>query len=172
MIEYLPFVLTGIGLTASIAYYANILNNANKTRELQLKAQEQSLETRQAQIFMGVYDTWRSPSFRESFIKVNKREWEDFADWQSKYRPVNNPEEGTYEHTVFTFYEGVGVLVRRGLIDISMVDELISNSFIPLWEKFSDIIRQVRESNDSPRMYQNNEYLYEEILKYRKTVHI
>ena len=57
MIETIALVLTGLGLTASIVYYANILNNANKTRELQLesqeltrKAQEQALETRQAQL--------------------------------------------------------------------------------------------------------------------------
>ena len=33
MIEYLPLVLTGLGLTASIIYYASILRNQNKTRQ-------------------------------------------------------------------------------------------------------------------------------------------
>ena len=41
MIESIPLVVTGIGLTASIVYYASILRNANKT-------QQQALETRQA----------------------------------------------------------------------------------------------------------------------------
>jgi hypothetical protein len=51
MIETIAFIKTGIGLTASIIYYAkvlenaNILNNANKTRELQLKAHEETLCT-------------------------------------------------------------------------------------------------------------------------------
>ena len=36
MFEYLPLVLTGLGLTASIVYYANVLANANKNRELQI----------------------------------------------------------------------------------------------------------------------------------------
>jgi hypothetical protein len=47
-LDYLPLVLTGIGIIASILYYASILRNANKTRELQLKAQEHATETRQA----------------------------------------------------------------------------------------------------------------------------
>ncbi len=50
MIEALAFVLTGLGLTASLVYYSNILSNANKTRELQLKAQNLTLETRQGQL--------------------------------------------------------------------------------------------------------------------------
>ena len=126
------------------------------------------LETRQAQIFMGVYDTWRSPSFRESFIKMNRREWKDFAEWQTKYRPIDNPEESTAEHIVFTFYDGVGVLVRRGLIDIGMVDELLSGSFLNLWEKFEVVFGQVRENNKNPRIFKNSEYLYNEIIQYRK----
>ena len=33
MIEYLPIVLTGLGLTASIVYYASILRNNTKTQQ-------------------------------------------------------------------------------------------------------------------------------------------
>ena len=33
-LEVLALVLTGLGLTASIVYYANILLNANKTQKL------------------------------------------------------------------------------------------------------------------------------------------
>jgi len=39
--EFIALILTGLGLTASIVYYANVLSNANKTQQLQL-------ETRQA----------------------------------------------------------------------------------------------------------------------------
>ena len=40
MIESIPYVLTGIGIIVSILYYTSVLRNANRTRELQLKAQE------------------------------------------------------------------------------------------------------------------------------------
>ena len=35
-IDVFAFVLTGLGLAASILYYANMLANANKTRKAQL----------------------------------------------------------------------------------------------------------------------------------------
>ena len=44
MIENIALVLTGLSITASIVYYSTILNNANKTRELQLKAQQRAEE--------------------------------------------------------------------------------------------------------------------------------
>ena len=44
-LEFLAIVLTGLGLTVSIVYYATILRNANK-------AQQHATETREIQIFM------------------------------------------------------------------------------------------------------------------------
>jgi hypothetical protein len=38
MIESIPYVLTGIGIIISILYYTNVLQNANKTRELRVRA--------------------------------------------------------------------------------------------------------------------------------------
>ena len=60
MIESLPLVLTGLGLTASIVYYENILNNANKTQQMQL-------ETRQIQIFMRVIDRIWDADIQEAY---------------------------------------------------------------------------------------------------------
>jgi hypothetical protein len=58
-IEYLPIVLTGIGIIVSILYYTSVLRNANKT-------QQQQLDTRQAQLFMQMYNKW-GDDLRESF---------------------------------------------------------------------------------------------------------
>ena len=55
MIESLPYLLTGVGIIVSILYYTSVLRNANRTRELQLKAQEQATETRQAALFTPLF---------------------------------------------------------------------------------------------------------------------
>lgn len=33
-----------------------------------------------------------------------------------------------------TYFEGIGVLVKRNLVDPSMVDDLMSGRFIDFWE--------------------------------------
>ena len=84
MIEYLPIVLTGIGLSASILYYTIILRNANKTQQMQL-------ETRQVQLFMTISDTKLSPEFQKLIYRVTFiDEWNDLDDYFREYGPKNN----------------------------------------------------------------------------------
>ena len=45
-IEYLPLVLTGIGIIASILYYTMVLRNANKTQQLHFRARANELNKR------------------------------------------------------------------------------------------------------------------------------
>ena len=56
MIEFLPLVLTGLSITASIIYYSNTLANATKTR--------------QTQLFMSLYDKYQSTEFRRLLFSV------------------------------------------------------------------------------------------------------
>ena len=81
MIETIALVLTGLGLIASIVYYANILNNANKTRELQLEAQKQTEETRQAQLFMNIYNQHLSERESRTLPLLMDMEYDDFEDF-------------------------------------------------------------------------------------------
>jgi len=162
-IEVIALVLTGLGLAASIIYYANILNNANKTRELQLKSQELATETRQAQLFMNIYNHWNTPDFWKNYWNVMDREWIDYDDYQSKYGRETDLEGNARSATLFAFYEGLGVLVKRGLIDPHFVDDLLGGTIVNYWEKMGDIFREMRIRVDYPQVGTQIEYLYDVI---------
>ena len=76
----LPLVLQiiqTVSLVVGIVYYLIIMRNSQRTRELTLrsqeltrKAQEQALETRQAQLFMQLYNRLNEGEFCESYGKV------------------------------------------------------------------------------------------------------
>ena len=68
--EFLAIIFTGLGLIVSILYYTSILQNANKTRELQLQAQEQATETRQAQLLMQVYGSLYSEKAWKNYLEA------------------------------------------------------------------------------------------------------
>ena len=111
--ELLAIVLTGLGLTASVTYYAMVLRNQNKTR--------------QAQLFMQVHSQWKDRAFIKGFYNMlNDWEWEDIDDFRSKYL-ANEQTFITGIEVVFHF-EGVGQLLRDGLIDIEMVDSVFFTS--------------------------------------------
>ena len=77
-LEVIALVLTGLSITASIIYYANVLGNANKTQQMQL-------ETRQTQLFMNFYETYRSEEFRKQFGIIMRLEYSDYEDFMDKY---------------------------------------------------------------------------------------
>ena len=55
------------GVLAGFTYYVITVRNAQRVRELTLKAQEQSLETRQTQLFMQIYSEISSKDFQADF---------------------------------------------------------------------------------------------------------
>ena len=66
---------------------------------------------------------------------------------------------------MLSFFNGIGVLLHRKLIDIEMVDDLISVNIRGYWKKFGSLVYRSREIIDEPKLYFYTEYLYNEIMK-------
>ncbi len=64
-----------------------------------------------------------------------------------------------------TYYKGVGLLVRRKLIDLNLVEELMGISIVLHWEKSGPIIKELRERLNLPQFAEWFEYLYNEMQK-------
>ncbi len=158
MIDYstLAIVLTGLGLTASILYYTMVLRNANKTQQL-------ALETRQAQLFMQIYYTWSSRETINLRKELRTWTWIDYDDFIQKYSEGKNPETNASFAELASWYEGIGVLVKRKLIDPAFVDDLMSGTTLWGWEKFGSIVRECRVRANLPYYYEFWEYLYDEV---------
>ena len=173
MIEYLPLVLTGFGLTASIIYYASVLKNANKTRELQLKAQEHATETRQAQLFMQLFDRWSEPEFAKQYgeyrykicAQANNDPNEICKIAVNALFESYNPEVWVPIQTLTQYFEGISILVQKELIDVDIVERLLSNRILWYWEATQPFIEYVRERVNDPLMYQDLEILATEMKK-------
>jgi hypothetical protein len=166
--EFLAIILTGLGLTVSIVYYANILSNANKTRELQLKAQELALknqelqlETRQASLFMQLFSIYDTREFLEDFGNIAYHyDYKDLEDWENKYGPLADMSKYSSWGRVGRYFDGVGILLRKELIDPNLVTDLLREIIIVSWEAMSTWVYEVREMMNTPDIWMNFEYLY------------
>lgn len=67
---------------------------------------------RKADLVMRLYATFDSLDFQEAFHRVY---WAEFHDYDSLVEILGGRRVGTY---LFTFFDQVGVLLRRGLIDL------------------------------------------------------
>jgi hypothetical protein len=158
-IEYLPIVLTGIGIIVSILYYTSVLRNANKTQQMQL-------ETRQATLFMNVYNRW-DVDMANAFHEVMSWEWDDFDDFMEKYGWLKNREKYTATAGKLTgFYEGIGVLVKEGFLDIRLITLMMAGVTKAFWEKMGSVVLEARVKMDSPLFMSETEYLYQELTRY------
>ncbi len=162
MIESIPLVLTGIGIIISILYYTSVLRNANKTRELQLQAQEHAIETRQAQLLMQIVNHWSQPWIIDARQLLEDAEFDSVED---ALRQAEENPEGFKAFRIFMIWlEGIGVLVKEGYLDIKIIADLMSVAVKTYWEKYEPIIMYMRKSN--PRSYIEFEYLYNAVMNF------
>jgi hypothetical protein len=169
-LEFIAIILTGLGLTASIIYYAYILNNANKTRELQLKAQQQAEETRQTQLYMNLWSKWDSEDFMKHYLRILSWEFTGYEDWSTKYGLSGDRDDLLSYGLIETFFEGIGVLVKRGLLDVSMIDDFMSSELEIYWLKMKTVVDGMRNTG-WPTWSEYTEYLYNEVMKIRRQQH-
>ena len=154
------FAGTSIGLAA--IYYALTLRNTQKNQQL-------TLETRQAQMFMNIYNnSFNNPQFWEYFQTIRHLQWKDLDEFVALF-DYSNPETRDNRiafSMISGFYEGVGVLVKENLLDIRMVALLMTGQTKEFWEKIESIVEEAREYFNYPRFVSETEYLYDELMKY------
>jgi hypothetical protein len=168
--------LQTVGLLVGIIYYILTLRNTQRTRELTLQSQELSrkalehaAETRQAQLFMDFYKLDTSQEFGNIVMElIWLWKWDDYDDLVKKYGPVSGSVEN-YNKMISAclHFDGLGVQVRAGLLNIDNIYDLYSNRLIPFWEKYAPVIYEARRRSNAPQIYEHFEWLYNELIKIR-----
>ncbi len=147
--------LQTVSIVVAVIYHIMTLRNTRKNQELQL-------ETRQAQLYMNLYDTYHSPEFRKLLYTMLDLEWKDYDEWYEKYGR-GNPEEIAFG-SVMGYFNGLGLLVKKGLIDADTVYDLLATWIVVVWEKYLPIVLAQRDVFNRP-VWGEFEYLYNEVKK-------
>jgi hypothetical protein len=170
-------LVTATSVTIAAVYYIFTLRMNMRTQELALKAQQQTLDTRQAQLFMQLADTYIDKGYRTTALEMlsNKWSWTNFDDFLSKYGPDNNPEAWNKFQLQLSHWSQQGILVRDGLISAATLNSWWGWVPVAIWEKYEPIILEYRGRYESPpkgMFHMDFEDLYYSLLvemeKYRK----
>jgi hypothetical protein len=158
-LQTISVVFAAVSLSIGAAY--NIINIRNTYR------------TRQAQLFMDLYRNWAGREMSKLYGRTRygkNRENHLEAFLQTRVNP-KDLESGladvdTYSdyQTLANFFEGIGVLVRRRLINLDLVEDLFSQRIIWWWEAFRPI-SYLAGKGTCP--HPNTEWLYNESIKRR-----
>jgi hypothetical protein len=137
-------IVAAAGILVGVIYY--ILDIRNQAR------------TRQTDLVMRLYSQFNSLEFQKLWQEVLRREAKDYDDYLRKY--------GTAElWSVGLFFEGIGILLKRKLIEIELVDDMFTTPIKWTWEKMKDIALETRRVRNQPEIAEWFEYLYNEMKK-------
>jgi hypothetical protein len=156
-------IIQTVSISVGIIYYLFNMRNAQKTRELSLKAQEHATETRELDIYMRWQMELTRPDVMEYFVELDTLEWEDFDSFARKYSHNVNPIDASKRLAMWQYWNGLGYLHSRGVIDSDTVFEMAGNWCIGQWTKFEPIIQGFRERDLRPESWRWFEYLANEM---------
>jgi len=145
-------VVAAAGVLVGVVYYILDMRNQSKIR--------------QTDLILRLQSDWRSRELRESYAIVMSMKFKDYDEYAKKYplwNGVVTPENRAVGE-VASFFDGIGILLHRKLIDIEMVDELFSFYIKAAWEKLKPGIEGRRKELD-PKLRKWFEYLYNEMKK-------
>lgn len=154
-LQSVSVAITAISVSVAATYYILAIRSTQRNMRT-------TLETRQAQFFMQIYTIFHQTEFFENFTEIIGWKWKDYDDFMEKYGPRSNQKAFDKLGSIGAFFEGIGVLVHRGLIDASLVGQLMSRHIIMFWEKISPISLEMRRRLQMP-VDVWLEYLYNEI---------
>ncbi len=149
--------------SAIVAAAGVVIGGASYILDMRNQARE-----RQTDLVMRLYDKFGSEEFLRAFYVLENSEFKDFASYMEKSR--SDPEVLPAFRSVATFFEGIGVLAKRHLINMDLVDDLFSYTIIQVWEKWKNIAKGIREMRKGPQLGEWFEYLYNEIKKRQQQV--
>ena len=154
MIESIPLILTGIGIIVSILYYTSVLKNAQKARRTEM--------------FLQLYQERFNIEGMKNFWKILALEWTTFEEYLKTYGPDADPDTAAMTQTQWNYYDGVGIMVKDGLVGVDTVFRLMSMSILMVWFKFETVIKGIREESGNTVLGENFEYLADIMLRMRK----
>ncbi len=98
----------------------------------------------------------------EYISRIWNLEFKDYKEYLEKY---GDPLSDKALHTTTGYYDGLGFLLYKRLIDIETIEYIVSGSSTGVWEKLKPITEGMRKHYNMPELFKWFEYLYEEMLK-------
>jgi len=150
-IQTVSIAIASAGVFVAAMYYVWQIRHQTKLRHTDL--------------IVRLFSTYMTDEFRDALAKVWNLRFKDYEEYEKKYGFMWSSEGPVPKAVskVNIFFNGVGVLVKRKLVDIELADHMLAVSLT--WEKVKPIIEGARKQQNMPTYFGDFEYLYNEVKK-------
>lgn len=139
-----------LGVLVAAIYYIISLRHNMKIRELE--------------ICRFVSSEFSSEEGSKRYAAMMNLEWKDLEDFIQKCT-YSNPEVFSKYATQFVLWETSGFLIKKKVLKVEDAYDLGGYTAIPAWEKYKDIIHDLREVAWGKDFWSNAEFFAQEMLK-------
>lgn len=136
-IQTISIAVASASVVAGIVYYA-----------LQVRHQSR---IRQTDLIIRLYSFYNTEACQKALAQVLTLDYKDYDDFVQKYGSVPSPSPNEVQislQMVGTFFEGVGVLLSQGLLDINLVQKLFNVK--GYWKKIEPVVIELRKTLKDP----------------------
>ena len=159
-------------VVAAAGVFIAAINSIYSSRR-SAKNDELTLETRQAQLFMQIYNRWNSFDLANAYGHIRYQllpEINDYRDYLENFDPREGGNLRAFSQLllIYTYFEGLGMLVKKGLLDIELVSDLFDERIRWLGEEMMQYITAIRKRYNDPTRYDSIEYLYAALKQYEQ----
>jgi hypothetical protein len=163
LLQSLSYIAGALGVCVAAFYYVTTLRTQQETMK-------HTLETRQTQIFMELFKTFASKEFMQDLEELMLH-WEfiDHTDFYRKYSSKVDPLQHAKFDFFLNYFDGIGILVERKLIDPDLVYSKMRYGLMAFWEKYEPVVAGDRLALKTPKLFSNYEYLYNQVKPLRES---
>jgi len=160
-IQTISIVIASASVVAGVIYYALEIRHQNRQMEQQNKIRQADLAIR-----INPWLNMSGAEFTQIALKLSALEYENYDDFVKKYGSIMSDSPASMAfHAISNYFEGVGVLLKRKLVDLDIVKDYYGESVVVVWKKLEPLISGVRKEFNMPRAWEPFEYLYSEFTK-------
>jgi len=147
-------VVVAVGVLVGVVYYVLEIRHQSKVRETDLA------------IRMNPWMNVNGSELSDAIAKLWSTEYKDYDDFVKRYGPFpsGKPEQKAMI-LVMNYFEGIGMLLKRNLMDTDFAWDLFGSSYFLAWEKVRPLVEGARKQWNIPDAWSFFEYLYSEMKK-------
>jgi len=153
-VQTVSIAIASAGVFLAAIYYILQIRHQTKIRETDLA------------IRMNPWLSVSGSELTDAITKFWNTEYKDFDDFVERYGPLpsDKPEYKAW-HLVMNYFEGIGLLLKRNLMDTDFAWDLFGSGYFLAWEKAKPWVEGLRKQWNTPESYSFFEYLYNEMKK-------
>lgn len=149
-IAAVSIVIASAGVLAGVIYYVLEIRHQSRLRQTE------------SVIKLSPWFNMNAREVQEAITQVCSIEYENYDDYLERYS--GKPEHMTLK-ILGNYFEGMGILVYRKLVETDIVYDFWGDIIQSSWEKTEPLVAGMRKDSGDLNMFRFWEYLYHEMKK-------